>query len=113
MPEPFDHMGFYILLQRSGERIGQILRTSGLSALGKQAGQGNFNNAVSLLDMEVLHNSGGSQVLVLFDIGAGVDQMPQPASNTLRPQSRVGGQDFIIFWVALDVRCVHSIQRTV
>ena len=113
MPEPFDHMGFHILLQRGSERVGQILRTPGLPSLGKQTGQGDLNNAVSLLDMDVLHGGGGGQVLVLFDIGAGVDQVPQPAGNALRPQRRVSGQNLVIIRVSLDVRGVHGVEGAV
>ena len=112
-PEPPDRMAFHILLQRGGQRVNQVLRTLGLSALGEQAGQSDLKNAAPLLDVNALHQGGGREVFLLSDIGGGIEDMSQPAGNLLRPQGRIGGQRFVVVRVALDVGGIHGIQRVV
>ena len=113
MLKPGHRIVFGELAKRGSKGVQKKLRTAMLLPFWQQTGEKNLQYVILIPDLHALRHTGGNQVILLLNIGGGVNQMPQPASNTLRPQSRVGGQDFIIFWVALDVRCVHSIQRTV
>ena len=50
-------------------------------------------------------------LIALADRRAGINQMPQPAGNTLCPQRGIGGKSLIVIRVTLDVGGVHRIQR--
>lgn len=50
-------------------------------------------------------------ILALLDGGAGIYQMPQPAGDPFRPKRSIRRENFVIVGIALDVCCVHRIQR--
>ena len=113
MLEPGQGVVSGVLAHGGGEGVQQIFRTLPLLSFWEQTGQCNLQNISLFLHIDPLHDGGGGQILLLLNAGAGIDQVPQPAGNALRPQGRVSGQNLVIIRVSLDVRGVHGVEGAV
>ena len=102
---------FGVLLQGKIEGVQQKLGALPLPALWQKAGQRHRKHLVFIGDGDTVHHTGGFKVIALADCRAGINQMPQPAGNTLCPQRGIGGKSLIVIGVTLDVGGVHRIQR--
>ena len=82
-----------------------------MPALREKPGKGHFQDPVFIGYRDALRHAGGLEILALLDGGAGIYQMPQPAGDPFRPKRSIRRENFVIVGIALDVCCVHRIQR--